>query len=338
MSVHAYCTYFDHRYLPKGLAMIRSLRRQVPDAQVWVLCLNSQALGILQEMDEPGVHVIALPEFEMGDAALTKAKADGRSTIEYYFTLTPSLVLHVVRAAPEAEIVTYLDGDLWFLADPEPVYREMGDSSILIIPHGFAPAMKHREQYGVYNVGWVSFRADTRGKTCLEWWRERTNEWCFDRVEDGRFADQGYLDQFPRLFEGVHVLANRGANLAPWNVAASTISARDGTIWANEDRVLFFHFHELKRLLGGEYLASHGAYKAPLTPLMRDCLYRPYLREISAIEREVAARFDATACSTIREPGSAPAPNRGWRGWRSKLRNALSRAMNRRRGYVISPD
>jgi len=69
-----------------------------------------------------------------------------------------------MRAAPGAEIVTYLDGDLWFLADPEPVYREMGLSSVLIIPHGFAPVMKHRERYGVYNVGWVSFRADARGK------------------------------------------------------------------------------------------------------------------------------------------------------------------------------
>src|SRR3982751_1883702 len=101
MSVRAYCTYFDHRYLPKGLAMIRSLRRQVPDAQVWVLCLSSQARTILQDLDEPGVHVLGLPDFEAADDGLAKAKDDGRSVIEYYFTLTPSLILQVMRAAPE---------------------------------------------------------------------------------------------------------------------------------------------------------------------------------------------------------------------------------------------
>ena len=113
---------------------------------------------------------------------------------------------------------------------------------------------------------------------------------------------------------------------------------RDGMIQANQDRVLFFHFHALKRLPSGEYLASHGAYKAPLTPDMRDYLYRPYLRELSLIEREVAVRFASPACDTVREPGSASPPSRWWRGWRSRLKDALDKAMDRRRGYVISPD
>jgi len=183
-----YCTYFDHRYLTKGLVMIRSLRRHVPGAQIWVLCLDARAHGMMEELAEPGVRAIALCDFEAGDAALAKAKADGRSVVEYIFTLTPTLVRYVMRIVPEAEIVTYLDGDLWFLADPEPVYREMGSASVLIIPHGFEPRMKHLERHGIYNVGWVSFRRDSQGTACFEWWRERTNEWCLDQVDAGRFA------------------------------------------------------------------------------------------------------------------------------------------------------
>lgn len=332
MSMRAYCTYFDHRYLPKGLAMIRSLRRYVPDANVWVLCLSSQAQAMLEEMGEPGVHTIILPDFEAGDNDLAKAKADGRSTIEYYFTLTPSLILYVMHAAPEAGIVTYLDGDLWFLSDPQVVYREMGQDSVLIIPHGFEASMKHLEQHGAYNVGWISFRQDADGKACLEWWRQRTNEWCFDRVEDGRFADQGYLDQFPHLFGGVHILANQGANLAPWNVAARTISVSDGILRANGDQVLFFHFHGLKRLEGDEYLTSHGLYKARLTPLVHNFLYRPYLREIQAIEREVAARFGQVEHGTLRHSGN------GRRTWLSGFKKTVKMALNRYHGYVITAD
>ena len=332
MSIRAYCTYFDHRYVPKGLAMIRSLRRHVPDAQIWVLCLSPQTQVLLQEMDEPGIRTIALTDFEVGDVDLAKAKADGRSTIEYYFTLTPSLVLYVMQAEPEAEIVTYLDGDLWFLADPEPIYHEMDDDSVLIIPHGFEPAMKHLQQYGIYNVGWVSFRKDAHGKACLIWWRQHTNEWCFDRVEDGRFADQAYLDQFPRLFEGVHILANCGANLAPWNVAARTISVTDGIARSNGDQVLFFHFHGLKRLGGDEYLISHGFYKAPVTPLIRDFFYRPYLREIHAIEHEVTIRFGRVEYGTVRQP------NDGRWAWISGFKKAIRLALNRYRGYVIAAD
>jgi hypothetical protein len=296
-----YCSYFDHRYLSRGVVMIRSLRRHVSNAQVWVLCLSVEAERILREMDEPGVHPIALRDLESGDEELAAAKADGRGTVEYYFTLTPSLVRYVMNREAAAEIVTYLDGDLWFTADPELVYQEMGSASVIIIPHGFTERMRHLERFGIYNVGWVSFRNDADGRACLEWWRQRNNEWCFDYVDNGRYCDQGYLDQFPRLFASVHVLLNRGANLAPWNVAARHISERDGNLYAGGDRVLFFHFHGLKRLGDQEYLTSHGFYRAPLSALVRNALYRPYLAEIADIERQLETRFGAVDRSSVRE-------------------------------------
>lgn len=325
-----YCTYFDHRYLAKGLALIRSLRRQVPDAEVWVLCLSRQVEEMLEATTEPGVRTVALADFEAGDEGLAAARADGRSTVEYYFTLTPSLVRYVMDRAG-ADIVTYLDGDMWFLAGPEPVYREMGDASVLIIPHGFAPGMKHLEKFGIYNVGWLSFRNDARGRACLEWWRARTNEWCFDRVEEGRFCEQGYLDQFPKLFEGVHVLGHRGANLAPWNVAASPVSSRDGHVFAGGDPVIFFHFHGLKRLENGEYLTSHGLYRAPLTPVVREALYRPYLRELLGIEAEIARWFGAVERSSVRELHGARATPM------ARFKQAVKMFLARWRGYIIAP-
>ena len=282
--------------------MIRSLRRNVPDATVWVLCLSPEAERILLETAEPGVRTIGLADFERGDDELAHAKADGRSTVEYYFTLTPSLIRYLQDNLPDVEVVTYLDGDMWFLADPEPVYDEMSDASVLIIPHGFVPEMRHLEQFGIYNVGWLSFRNDERGRACAEWWRQRTNEWCFDRVDGGRFCEQGYLDQFQNLFPGVHVLAHRGANLAPWNIAARVICRCDTVLQADNDLVLFFHFHGLSRLTDGEYLTSHGLYKAPLSPLVREALYYPYIAEVTAIEVELERRFGPLDRSLVRYP------------------------------------
>ena len=328
----AYCAYFDHRYLIKGLAMIRSLRRHVVDAQIWVLCLDQRAYDMLLELAEPGVHPIALADFEAGDTELAKAKSDGRTTVEYIFTLTPSLVRYTMRAARDAEIVTYLDGDLWFLADPEPIYREMGSASIVIIPHGFAPHMRHLEKFGIYNVGWVSFRRDAQGADCIEWWRERTNEWCLDMVEDGRFADQGYLNDFPKLFGGVHVLTNHGANLAPWNVGARKIERHGGLVYADGNLVLFFHFHGVKRLRAGQYLTSHGHYKAPMKPLVRDFLYRPYLLELSAIELEIAARFGEIDMRTGRELRNKPKKPAFW------LKDKVKAMLDHQRGYIIALD
>ena len=139
---HIYCCYFDHRYLPRGLTMIRSLRRVERDAEVWVLCLNDAAYKALAALNEPGVRLVALSEIEAGDEALSGAKSDGRSLVEYYFTLTPSLIRFVMTHSG-ADIVSYLDGDLYFFANPRPIYDEMADQSVLLIPHGFVPASYH---------------------------------------------------------------------------------------------------------------------------------------------------------------------------------------------------
>src|SRR5258708_23364582 len=102
--------------------MVRSLRQFVPDATTWVLCLSSTAYDILIRIAEPGVRPIALSDFEAGDAPLAAAKKDGRSQIEYYFTCTPSLIRYVMRAVPQADLVTYLDSALVFFSAPDPIY------------------------------------------------------------------------------------------------------------------------------------------------------------------------------------------------------------------------
>src|ERR1051325_9889605 len=98
----------------------------------------------------------------------------------------------------------------------------------------FSQQHRSREKFGIYNVGWVSFRNDARGRLVLRWWRERCVDWCFDVVEDARFGDQKYLDDWPQRFEGVHVVQHQGANLAAWNVANHLVTERDGVLFVDE--------------------------------------------------------------------------------------------------------
>lgn len=329
---HCYCTYFDHRYLAKGLAMIRSLRRYEPAAQVFVLCLTELAEVILKDFAEPGVTTISLTDFEVGDKALAAAKADGRSTIEYYFTITPSLVRYVLNQEPRMRMVTYLDGDLWFVANPAPIYCEMADASVLIIPHRFAETQRHMERHGIYNVGWLTFRNDTSGRACLEWWRDRNNEWCFDQLDEvhGRFCDQRYLDYFQEKFAGVHVLQHHGANLAPWNVGASAIMRRNGKVYADGDEVLFFHFHGVKQLSSRKFLTIHGNYNAPLDDIVRHDFYAPYLKELLEITSEIENRFGAMDTSSVRELYGSKSTL--WQRFRSAVK--ILRAVWQ--GYVVT--
>lgn len=317
-----YCTYFDHRYAAQGLALYHSLRQHSSDFRLWVLCLDDVVGHALSQLALPGLTPIALSDLERADPALLIAKAN-RSVVEYYFTLTAAFMLYLLQSFGEGDLVTYLDADLFFFADPEPLFQELGANSIAIIAHSFPPHLRHLESHGIYNVGWLTFRRDGAGLTCLRWWRERCLEWCYDRVEDGRFADQKYLDDWPTRFAGVRVLRHPGANVGPWNLANITFDQQAEGIRVNHQPLVFFHFHGLKPIASTLYDTHLRNFKLRLTSFQRRYLYQPYLRAWRAAMIELEPGLGpAAAHPTLR----ALWPRReGARGVLSRLRHFLNR-------------
>jgi glycosyltransferase involved in cell wall biosynthesis len=274
-----YCTYFDHNYLPRGLALYDSLRRHGGAFELWVLCLSEECEQMLQKLNLPGVRTISMREFEAGDAPLLAAKQN-RSQIEFFFTCTPSLPLFLFRKNPAMNAVTYLDGDLYFFGDAEEIFTEIGEASIAITPHRFPPALRDSERYGIYNVGWITFRRDANAFACLEWWRERCLEWCYDHEENGRFADQKYLDCWPSKFAGVKVIEHPGVNLAPWNLIGHQLEWEDGRVWVDGHPLLLFHFHGLRQLTRRIFDPQWTRYQVKPGPVLKKRIYRPYLEHL----------------------------------------------------------
>ncbi|MCX7049581.1 MAG: hypothetical protein NTX50_29365 [Candidatus Sumerlaeota bacterium] len=100
-----YCTYFDHNYLPRGLALYHSLQRHCPQSQLFVLCLTPQCHDVLTRLQLPNVRLARLEEMEAGDEPLRQARTN-RSLVEYYFTCTPTFILYALKQCPEAQAIT----------------------------------------------------------------------------------------------------------------------------------------------------------------------------------------------------------------------------------------
>jgi hypothetical protein len=289
-STRYFCTYFDQCYFSQGLAMYASLRRHCHNFTLWILCLDPEVYRRLRELRIPKVELITLEEFERGDELLAEAKKN-RSLLEYYFTCTPSFPLFLLQNNPDIDLITYLDSDLFFFSSPDVLFDEIADHSVAIIPHRFSGSDRRAERYGTFNVGWVSFRRDNDGLACLQRWRAQCLAWCADQSEGDRFADQKYLDDWPSHFQNVVILQHKGANLAPWNLSNYDVSACGKDIYVDNEPLVFYHFHGLKRL--GEYLYDTRLYdyKAKTTsPIIRG-IYGPYLRKLTKL-----AATARTAC------------------------------------------
>jgi len=282
--MYHFCTYFDSNYLLLGLALHRSLQEKGIPFRLWVLCFDDRTYQVLNKLNLSSLIPVRLEDFEAGDADLLRVKPS-RSKIEYYFTCSPSFPLYVLRQDPEIEFITYLDADLYFFADPSPLLESFSGYSISIVPHNFTPEADSAHLHGIYNVSFLSFRKDASGLECLNWWRERCIEWCSDEPEDGKFADQKYLDDWLERFSRVRVLQGQGSGIAPWNAARFSFK-HDGTqLLVDDDTLVYFHFHGLRRVNDWVYDCNFGRYKARLTPVLRQYVYRPYLREINDVRR-----------------------------------------------------
>jgi hypothetical protein len=282
-SPPAFCSIADAKYVAQAVVMHRSLTEVLPGAVTDVLCMDRPTLRALEAMRLPGLVPLAIEELEGSDPEL-RAVREGRSSHEYAQTAKPALCVDLLRRRGDAPWVTYVDADSMFFSDPGPVFDELAQASIGILGHRFASRFRSRERWASpYIPSWVAFATDRRGAEVARWWRERCIEWCFHRVEGARHSDQGYLRDWPRQFDGVHVIGHPGLGPAPWTDNDSLARSADGVTIEGRPLILF-HYQSL-RLQGTRGVTRGGRpiRNAPIPLFWR--IHRGY--RISDTEREL---------------------------------------------------
>lgn len=277
--MYHFCTYFDSNYLLRGLTLYRSLVATGCSFKLHVLALDDQALALIGRLHLPNLEAFGLCDLEAWAPSLLRVKAE-RSLIEYYFTITPQVPLFFLDRHLDINLITCLDADLYFYSSPEALFDELGTASVLITPHRYPESLKSHEMYGLYNVQFQSFRRDDTGLACLNRWRDQCLEWCYDRIEDGKYADQKYLDEWPERYgDGLVVAENPGCGVAPWNWSSYPMELEGDNMTIGGCPLVFYHFHGLK--VFHKYFISNGLLDWGLMPrpLMR-WLYVGYVREM----------------------------------------------------------
>ncbi len=265
-----FVTLFDRHFLPAGLALLASLRRHAQPFRLWILCMDEQVEAQLRGLALPEVGILPLREVE--NEALLAVKP-GRGVGEYCWTMTSFAIGHVLARLPAGERVTYLDADLFFFSSPARIFAEFDASAaaVLITEHAYAKRYDQSRRAGIYCVQFMTFTNNAAGWEVLQWWQARCLEWCFARVEDGKFGDQKYLDDWPQRFgAAVHVLADRALALGPWNTVRFPAQGAAAL-------PVFFHFHGL-RLVAADRVRLYWGYRISAAALP---LYRQYLAALS---------------------------------------------------------
>lgn len=239
-------TSITKNYLPKARVLARSLKRHNPGWRLCVILCDTPP----ERFDlnaEPFDDLLTLAQLNLPD---WKAWAFGHDVVE--------LCTAVKGAAAQAladrgeERLLYLDPDIMVFASLEPLSQLLDRHSILLTPHLLEPetdpaAVVDNEicalRHGVYNLGFLGLRASGEGRRFIDWWAARLAAHCVADPERGLFTDQRWIDLAPAFFDGVHILRDKGCNVATWNIHRRTLTRNAaGLLEAGGDLLRFYHF------------------------------------------------------------------------------------------------
>ncbi len=270
-----YCTLFDSKYLPQGLALYESLRKHSSEPfTLYVAPMDEETETVLLSLHLP--HVVMIHGFNDLPAMLElRAKTTHQ---EYCWASASQLAEYLLEVTKED--INYIDADCFFFSDPKVIFDEIGERSIAVIPHRFIPAKKYLEVNGKFNVSLVHFKNDPIGRECLTTWAWQCREKC--SAKDG-CGDQKYLDAWPGKYgTDLCVIQNIGIGLAPWNLAnyIMCLHRLDGPPGLIDDceafemwPVIMYHYHEFKELPNGHFRLTNYDLRSEDIEL----IYEPYL-------------------------------------------------------------
>jgi hypothetical protein len=246
----------------------------------------------LRKLALPDVVLVPLRDLEQSDPSLLSVKSS-RSTVEYYWTLTPAWLMFLFDHHPEIELLAYVDADMYFFGDPTPLVEELGRGSILALPSRYAPDTVINVGKARFNVSFNLFRRADEALACLRRWRGQCLEWCYERQEGARFGDQGYLDDWPEGYAGFVESQSQRAGLGPWNLGSHELTAPRGQLLVDGVPPISFHFSRLRVVRSWLYEPALWARRAALTTSTRRALCVPYARAIRRALRRARSVHDA---------------------------------------------
>lgn len=279
-SMHYYYSIYRKDYLYKGIILYESMKKHDRAFKFFLVCMEEESLELLKKMKLIDLVPISIKDLEEYDKRIPELKAQ-RGEKTYIWTAKASVPLYLFDHYKEMDHVIWVDGDTEFMSDPEPIYEQWGDYSVLLTEEKFYGEYEYLgHMVGFYNTGFMGFKNDEIGIKVLNYFKDRLQEWKNSEEEQGNWNDQLYVDDWTERFPNVGVVQHNGINLTPFiasrvnNEEKGFVNYRDGKPYIKDTPIVLYHFMALKYYDGNEFDLCYYWMKFDIQTIKK--LYIPY--------------------------------------------------------------
>ena len=266
-----YSSIVNQNYVLRGLSLFRSLEPFLVKEKFLLFCIDNASYQILKKFSCKKLKIIKTSEvFPSKIEELKKI----RKPSEYCWTLKPYVVRYILKKFSNAQWVVYTDADAMFFSDLKKILKNEYD--IVLTPHRFSNEVfkKQTIKVGKFNAGFIAFKRSQNSFMALDWWAERCYNHCSEYAENGLYADQKYLDEFPKKFKKVNNFPFSGVNIAPWNITNdfNVLRFRKEKL----STLIFYHMQGLK--IYNKYIYKIYSENFKVDKETYKLIYLPYIR------------------------------------------------------------
>lgn len=239
-------TICSNNYLAQAKALGDSLLKHNPDYQ-FIIGLVDKAHPKIDYQQFNALEIVQVEEIGIINFEEIWKKYN---IVELNTSVKPFYFQFLLNKYPSCNNIIYLDPDIYILSNFKPIENDFNNYSILLTPHvttplpidGCWPDEPRVLNFGLYNLGFLGLSNDNASKELLQWWGERTSQYCFDDVSKGLFVDQLWINLAPIFFKNVLVCRHKGYNVGFWNWHERFLKQANGKYYVDEEDLVFFHF------------------------------------------------------------------------------------------------
>jgi hypothetical protein len=306
-------TICSNNYLGQANSLKESFLKHNPSFKFYIVLVDKRSDLVEYSIFEPAT-VITIDEIAELDVPVLISRYN---IIELNTCIKPSVFKYIINNNVNAEVIYYLDPDLYFYGSLDSVNESLQTKTAALTPHILSPIPRDGKlpdeniflNFGIFNLGFFGLNAKSENAAkLLDWWEERTINYGYNRPRIGYFVDQLWMALAPIFFEEIEVLKSFNYNMAPWNLHERHIVSVDGdkVLLNDKSHLVFYHFSKLS-INDNDISREYNRYSFGDFPMLKK-LYEGYRTTIEASNytdyRKIAIGYNI-------KPLGAPVPKRG---------------------------
>ncbi len=245
-------TICSNNYLGQANALKESLLKHNPDFEFYIILVDKRSEEVDYSIFEPA-KILTVEEIDGLDIPDLISRY---TIIEFNTAIKPSVFKYLIKKNPNADVIYYLDPDLYFYRSLDDANTNLASKSAVLTPHILSPISRDGGlpdeniflNFGIYNLGFIGLNpSHSATLKMLNWWEERTLQYGYNRPHKGYFVDQLWMALAPIFYEDVLVLKTFNYNMAPWNLHEREIVSINGDeiVLNDQSKLVFYHFSKL---------------------------------------------------------------------------------------------